>query len=190
MKSYVEEDRLGAFEALYMWSKGISSRTIAAVLSNKYDSVEGFDTMTKDISDLQIRGPSENLELTNEEVGVVVRDVFRKLQQTLLDKIIQNLAGLRESEKNLLLAIIRSSLIEKETIKTDDLKIAYNSIFGEIMKDRDLIETLLYIEKVGIIYCDRPYRGIDTIIIPEYIYSIQTQIEKKLPRVIITEEKE
>ena len=190
MKGYVDENKLGAFEALYMWSKGIGSKTIAGVLSNKYDSVEGFDMMTKDIGDLEIRGPSDNIELTNEEVGVVIREVFRKLQQPLLDKITQKLVALRESEKNLLLAMIRSSLFEKEAIKPDDLKIAYHAIFGQAMKGRDFREALLYLEKVGIIYCDRPYRGIETMIIPEYIYSIQTQIEEKLPKVIITEEKE
>jgi hypothetical protein len=190
MKSYVDENKLSAFQALYMWSKGISSKTIAGVLSNIYDSAEGLNTITADISGLQIRGPSESIELTNEEVGVVVRDVFRKLQQPLLDKITQNLVQLTESEKNLLLAMINSSLFEKETIKPDDLKLAYNAIFGQSMKDRDFTETLSYLEKLGIIYCDRSYRGIETIIIPEYIYSIQTQIEAKLPRVVTTEGKE
>jgi len=190
MKSYVDENKLSAFEALYMWSKGISSKTIAGVLSNMYDSVEGLDTITADINGLAIRGPSDNIELTNEEFGVVIRDVFHKLQQPLLDKITQNLVGLRESEKNLLLTMIRSSLFEKEAIKPEDLKIAYHAIFGEAMKDRDFMETLFYLEKIGIIYCDRAYRGIETIMIPEYIYCIQSQIEKKLPKVIITEEKE
>lgn len=190
MKNYVDENKLSAFEALYMWSKGISSKTIAGVLSSMYDSVEGLDTITADISGLAIRGPSDNIELTNEEFGVVIRDVFHKLQQPLLDKITQNLVGLRESEKNLLLAMIRSSLFEKEAIKPEDLKIAYHAIFGEAMKDRDFMETLFYLEKIGIIYCDRAYRGIETIMIPEYIYCIQSQIEKKLPKVIITEEKE
>jgi hypothetical protein len=190
MKSYVDENKLGAFQALYMWSKGISSKTIAGVLSNNYDSAEGLNTITADIvAGLQIRGPSDVVELTNEEVGGVIRDVFRKLQQPLIDGIIQNLVHLRKSEKNLLLAMFNSSLFEKETIKLDDLKLAYHAIFGQEMKDRDFMEALSYLERLGIIYCDRGYRGIETIIIPEYTYSIQTQIEAKLPKVIITEEK-
>jgi hypothetical protein len=58
------------------------------------------------------------------------------------------------------------------------------------MKDRDFEKALLYLEKIGIIYCDRTYRGIETIIIPEYVYSIESQIKAKLPKVIISEEKE
>jgi len=189
MKSYVDENKLSAFQALYMWSKGISSKTVAGVLSNSFDSAEGLNMITADITGLQIRGPSESIELTNEEVGVVIRDVFRKLQQPLLDRVTQNLVNLRESEKNLLLAMINSSLFEKETIKPDELKLAYHAIFGQEMKDRDFAEALSYLEKLGIIYCDRSYRGIETIMIPEYIYSIQTHIEAKLPKVIITEEK-
>ena len=190
MKGYADENKLSALEALYMWSKGISSTTIAGVLSNKYKSVEGLDTITADTSSLEIRGPSDRVELTNEEVGVVIRDVFRRLQQPLLDEITQHLVGLRESEKHLLLAMINSSLFEKEAIELDDLKIAYHAIFRQTMKDRDFRETLLYLERLGIIYCDRGYRGIEKIIIPEYIYSIQEQIEGKLPKVVITEEKE
>ena len=189
MKSYVDENKLSAFQALYMWSKGISPKTIAGVLSNFYNSVEGLDTITADNNALQIRGPSENIELTNEEVGVVIRDVFRKLQQPLIDKITQNLVQLTTWEKNLLLAMINSSLFEKETIKPDDLKLAYLAIFGQAMKDRDFTETLTYLEKLGIIYCDRGYRGIETIIIPDYMYSIQTNLMAKLPKVIVVEEK-
>ena len=191
IKSYVDENKLGAFEALYMWSKGMSSKTIAGILSNKYDSVEGFDVMTKDISDLEIRGPSDNTEKTNEEVGAVIRDVFRKLQQPLLDKTTENLVGLRKSEKYLLLAMIRSSLFEKETIRPDDLKLAYHSIFGKTMKDRNFRKTLSYLEKIGIIYCQRRYRDeIESIMIPDFIYSIEREIEAKLPEVFVAEEKE
>lgn len=186
MKSYSEEDKLSALEALYMWSKGIDSRTIAGVLSNKYGSVEGLDVITSDISSLEIRSPSERVELTNEEVGVVIRDNFHKLQQPLLDKTVENLATIRQSEKNLLLAMIRSSLFEREKIKLDDLKIAYHAIFGETIKERDLNKTLLYLEKVGVIYRERAYGN--EIIIPEYSYSIQPQIESKLPIVNITED--
>ena len=190
IKSYVDEDKFGAFEALYMWSKGINSRTIAGVLANKYDSVEGLNRITEDISNLEIRSPSENIELTNEEVGVVIRDVFRKLQQSLLDIVIQNLVGLRELDKDLLLAMTRSSLFEKQTIRFEELKLAYHSIFRESMKDRDFIETLVYLEKIGIIYCDRGLREIQSIIIPDFIYSIQSTIETKLPKVMITKETE
>ena len=185
MKSYSEEDKFSALEALYMWSKGIDSSTIAGVLSNKYGLVEGLDIITADISSLEIRGPSQSIELTNEEVGVVIRDTFRNLQQPILDKAVENLAAIGESEKNLLLAMIRSSLSEREKIKPDDLKIAYHAIFGETIKERDLNKTLLYLEKVGVIYRERTYGN--EIIIPEYFYSIQPQIEAKLPIVNITE---
>ena len=188
MKGYSDEGKLGALEALYMWSKGIDSRTIAGVLDNKYGSVEGLDRIMKDISSLEIRGPSESVELTNEEVGVVIRGAFRKLQQPLLDKAVENLATIGQAEKNLLLAMIRSSLSEREKIKPDDLKIASHAIFGETMKDRDLNKTLSYLERVGIIYRDRTYGN--EIIIPEYFYSIQSQIEAKLPYVEITEARE
>ena len=189
MKSYVDTNKLSAFEALYMWSKGISSTTIAGVLSNKYYSAEGFDIITADNSSLEIRGPSDRVELTNEEVGIVIRDEFRKHQQTLLDKITEKLALLNNSEKDLLLAMIRSSLFEKERIKLDEIKIAYSAIFGETIKDRELMEVLLTLEKIGIIYCERPpYGKTDTIIIPEYIYVIQSNIETKLPIVTINYE--
>ncbi|KPV61760.1 MAG: hypothetical protein AOA66_1730 [Candidatus Bathyarchaeota archaeon BA2] len=65
----------------------------------------------------------------------VIRDTFRKLQQPLLDKAVENLATIGQSEKNLLLAMIRSSLYEREKVKPDDLKIAYHAIFGETMKE-------------------------------------------------------
>ena len=188
MKGYSDEEKFGALEALYMWSKGIDSKTIAGVLSNKYGSVEGLDIIMADISSLEIRSPSVSVELTNEEVGVVVRDTFRKLQQPLLDKAVENLATIKQSEKNLLLTMIRSLLYEREKIKPDDLKIAYNAIFGETMKDRDFNKTLLYLEKVGVIYRERAYGN--EIIIPEYFYSIQPQIEAKLPHVEISEVKE
>jgi len=188
MKGYSDEGKLDALEALYMWSKGIDSRTIAGVLSNKYGSVEGLDTIIKDISDLEIRSPSESVELTKKEVGVVIRDTFRKLQQPLLDKTVQNLATLRQSEKNLLLAMVRSSLFEREKIKPNDLKIAYQAIFRETIKDRDFSETLSYLEKIGIVYHERTYGN--EIIVPEYVYSIQPQIEAKLPKVNIIEGEE
>lgn len=185
MKGYSDEEKFGALEALYMWSKGIDSKTIAGVLSNKHGSVEGLDTIMTDISSLEIRSSSESVELTNEEVGVVIRDTFRKLQQPLLDKAVENLATIGEPEKSLLLAMLRSSLFEKEKIKPEDLKLAYRSIFGEMMKDRDFGNTLSYLEKVGIIYCERTYGN--EITIPDYIYSIQPQIEAKSPQVVITE---
>ena len=190
MKSYADENKLGAFEAFYMWSKAVSSETIAGVLSNKYGTAEGFDMITADINSLGIRGPSERVELTNEEVGVVIRGAFRKNQQPLLDSIIRNLAMLGESEKHLLLAMINSSLFDNERIRMDDLKLAYRAIFGKTMKDRDLIGTLFVLEKVGVIYLERSYGRIENIIIPEHVYAIQSQIESKLPKVVISESEE
>ena len=191
LKSYVDENKLGAFEALYMWSIGIDSKTMAGVLSNKYGSVEGLDTILTDLNPLEIRGPSDRLEVTNEEVGTVIRDLFRKHQQQLLDKVTEKLATLALLHTDLLLAAIRSSLFEQGRIKLDELKLAYRAIFGTAIKDRDLKARLLYLEKVGILYCDRPYSGeIETIIIPEYIYSIQSHIQEKLRDVVITENKE
>ena len=191
MKSYVDENKFSAFQALYMWSKGLDSRTIAGVLGNQYGSIEGFDIITSDISSLEIRGPSHKIDLTNEEIGVVIRDVFIRHQQPLLDMITKKLAVIRTSEKELLLALIRSSLFEKETIKIEELKIAHHAIFGKVMKERYLMETLSYLEKRGVLYCVRPsYGKTESIIIPEYIYAIQSQIETKLPVVMITEENE
>lgn len=190
MKSYSEEEgKLGALEALYMWSKDIGSKTIAGVLSNRYGSTEGFSIMRNDLSSLEIKATSDRTEETSEEIEVVIRDVFRDLQQALLDKTAGKLATLGTTEKNLLLTLIRSSLFEKEKIKLDELKIAYHALFGQIMKDRELINALLHLEKVGIFYCERPYlrSPIDTIIIPSYIYSIQPQIEAKLEKVHFTE---
>lgn len=190
MRSYSEEDgKLSALEALFMWSRGIDSKTIGGVLTNKYDSIEGFTLMKNDLNSLEIRNPSDRTELTNEEVQVVIRDIFRTLQQALLDKATEKLAALGTTHKKLLLALIRGSLFEKEKIKLDELKIAYHALFGQIMRDRELINALLRLEKVGILYCERPYSAsqMDTIIIPSYIYSIQPQIEAKLPIVNITE---
>jgi len=189
MKSYIDDNKLGAFEAFYMWSKGTGSETIAGALGNKYGTTEGFDTVMADINSLGIRGPSERVESTNEEVGVVIRDVFRKLQQPLLDNISKNLVALTESEKHLLLGVINSSLFDNERIKLDDLKLAYRALFGKTMKDRDFINSLLLLERIGVIYYDRAYGGrIEMIIVPEYIYTLQPQIEAKLPKVTIAEE--
>ena len=191
MKSYIEENKLSAFEALYMWSKGINSTTIAGILHNKYNSVEGFDIITTDLNNFEIRGPSQNVELTNEEVGVVIRDVFSKHQQPLLDSITEKLALLRYSEKAILLALIRSTLFEKEKVSVDEINIAYGALYGETIKERFLMEIISYLENRGIIYCERvSYGRPKNILIPEYIYTIQDQIETKLPKVIITEEKE
>jgi len=190
MKSYADESKLGAFEAFYMWSKGISSETIAGFLSNKYGTAEGLQMITGDISSLGIRGPSDRVELTNEEVGVVIREVFRKQQQPLLDGIVQNLATLGESEKHLLLAMINSSLFDNERIRLDDLKLAYHAIFGKSLKERDFIGTLFLLERIGLIYLDRSYGRIENIIIPEHIYTIQSQIETKLPKIVISQSDE
>lgn len=191
IKSYVDENKFGAFEASYMWSIGIDSKNIAGVLSNRYDSVEGLDTILTDWNSLEIRSPSDRLETTNEELGVVIRELFRKNQQPLLDKTIKNLATIAPLHRDLLLAIIRSSLFEQGRIRLDELKLAYRAIFDRAIKDRDLGGALLYLEKVGVLYCDRAYSGeIQTIIIPEYVYSIQSHIEAKLPDVVFTEKKE
>lgn len=192
MKGY-SEDKLSALEALYMWSRGIDSKTIGGVLGNKYESTEGFNIMKNDLSSMDIKGRSDLTELTNEQVEVVIGDIFRTLQQALLDKTIENLATLGMKENNVLLALIRSALFEREKIKLDELKIAYHAIFGQVMRDFDLINVLLSLEKIGIFYCERPYSAnlrMDTIIIPSFIYSIQSQIEAKLRKVIISNEEE
>lgn len=87
--------------------------------------------------------------------------------------------------------MINSSLFDNERIKIDDLKLAYRAIFGKTLKDRDLIETLLSLERIGLIYLDRsPYSRMENIIIPEHVYTIQSQIESKLPKVVISESEE
>lgn len=189
MKGYCEEGKLGALEALYMWSRGIDTQTIASVLNNKYDSTEGFSTMKSDLNELEIQNRSSYTELTNESIDMVIGDVFRKLQQVLLDKVTENLATISSIHKGLLLTMIRSSLFEKERIRLDELKIAYHAIFGETMRDFELVDALLYLEKVGVFYCERPRSGsqIETIIIPNYIYAVRPQIEGKLPSVHIAE---
>ena len=191
IKNYIDNEKLDAFEALYMWSKGIRSETIAGVLGNKYGTTEGFDIIMTDINSLGIRSPSDRVELTNEEVGVVIREKFRKFQQPLLDSISEKLALLKEPEKCLLLAMINSSLFDNERIRLDELNLAYRAIFRKTMKDRDLINSLLQLERIGIIYCERGYGGrIEEIIVPEYIYALQSQIESKLPKVVISEGEE
>ena len=78
MRGYIDdEQKISAFEALYMWSKGISSTSIAGVLRNKYDSIEGYDLMRSDIDGLEITRPNQNIDPANEELGVVIRDVLR-----------------------------------------------------------------------------------------------------------------
>ena len=191
MRGYIDDEKkISAFEALYMWSKGISSTSIAGVLRNKYDSIEGYNLMRSDIDGLEITRPNQNVDPAKEEVGVVIRDVFHKHKQPLLDKITEKLAILRNPELELLLTMIRSSLFEKDKINTDELKLSYNALFGQGIKYRELKNILRQLEKKGIIYCERPSFGeTETIIIPDYIYSIQYEIEKKLPTVTITEEK-
>ena len=56
MKVYIDDGKqISAFEALYMWSKGKNSATIAGFLLNKYNSVEGLDSITSDLNNLDIK---------------------------------------------------------------------------------------------------------------------------------------
>lgn len=191
MRSYIDDDtKISAFEALYMWSKGISSTSIAGVLRNKYNSIEGYHLMRTGLDGLEITRPNQNVEPADEEVGVVIRDIFHKNKQPLLDKITEKLAMLQNPERALLLTMIRSSLFEKDKIKTDELKLSYNALFGQGIKNRELNKILEDLERKGIIYCERPSYGDIEIIIPDYIYSIQYEIEKKLPTVTINDEKD
>lgn len=193
IKGYVDENKVAVFEAMYMWSIGLNSQTIAGILNNKYSSSEALEMILNDLSQLEIRGPSERVEVTNEEVGTVIRETFRRNHQVLIDKIISEcLPSLSELDINMLLVIIRSSLFERgRGIKLDDIKLAYQSLFGEKIKDRNLNKALLALERAGILYCERNYAGgIESIMIPEFVYSIEENLKAKLPNVSFSKGKE
>lgn len=182
MRDYLKDDKeISAFEALYMWSNGLSSQTIAGVLRNKYDSTEGHELMLAALEALEVEKPNQNVEPANEGVGVVIIDVFNKNKQLFLDKIAEKLTFLTEPEKELLFTMTRSSLFDKARIDSDELKLSYNALYGMSIKHRDLINILRDLEKKGIIYCERPsYGNKEIVIIPDYVFSIQADIEATL----------
>jgi len=75
---YLSEKKLACLEALYMWSKGIQSDTIASVMRNRYET-EGeasYPAIVTDLSTLKVTSTSESTEDTKEYISRIIEDIF------------------------------------------------------------------------------------------------------------------
>jgi hypothetical protein len=184
MERYLSEKKLDNLEALYMWSKGIPPVTIAPVLRNKYGSDVAYSNIVNDLSQLKITSQNDSTEDTRESINMAIDDVFRtKCVDDFLDQIRENYKIISEEGKMLLLALARSGLFTKGDIKSDELKLAYRSLFKEIPSEFSLNTILRHLEKIGLLYMERAsYRAeVEQIRIPSYVYAILPEIEAKLP---------
>jgi len=89
----------------------------------------------------------------------------------------------------MLLALIRSELFMKGEVSLDESRLSYRTLFKETLSDFSLNTGLRHLEKIGVLFCERPaYRSdIDRIKVPSYVYDILTELEEKLPHVGIAE---
>jgi hypothetical protein len=191
IERYLSEKKLDNLEALYMWSKGIPPVTIAPVLRNKYGSDVAYSNIVNDLSQLKITRENDSTEDTRESINMAIDDVFRtKCVDNFLDQIRENYKIVSEEGKMLLLALTRSGLFTKGDIKSDELKLAYRSLFKEIPSEFSLNTVLRHLEKIGLLYMERAsYRAeVEQIKIPSYVYAILPEIEAKLPSVEFSSE--
>ena len=189
IERYLSEKKLDHLEALYMWSKGISSTTIAPVLRIKYGSDVGYAAVTDDLSNLKITRNDENAEDTKEPINLVIENIFSlKCMPEMLDQIRENYKVVPPRAKDLLLVLTRSGLFAQGEIDLKDLRLAYHALFNKSLDDFTLSETITDLERIGVVYGDRGPRGeIDRIRIPKFVYALLREIEAKLPRVEFTE---
>jgi hypothetical protein len=191
MERYLSEKKLDHLEALYMWSKGISPITIAPVLRNKYGSDAAYSNIVNDLSQLKITRENDSTEDTRESINMAIDDVFRtKCVDDFLDQIRENYKIVSEESKMLLLALTRSGLFTKGDVKSDELKLAYRSLFKQVPSEFSLNTVLRNLEKIGLLYMERAsYRAeVEQIRIPSYVYAILPEIEAKLPSVEFSSE--
>lgn len=189
IERYLSENKLDHLEALYMWSKGIPSTTIAPVLRTKHGSDVGYTAVIDELSNLKITRNDENAEDTKEPINLIIENIFSlKCMPELLDQISEKYKVVPPRAKYLLLALIRSGLFAQGEIDLKELRLAYHTLFNKPLDDFTLSETITDLERIGIVYGDRGPRGdIDKIRIPKYTYALLPEIEAKLPRVEITE---
>lgn len=190
MERYLSEKKLDSLDALYLWSKGISSFTIAPVLRNRYGSDGAYTSLVNDLSQLKITGVNDTTEDTRESINTTIEDVFRsKCIDAFLDQIRENYKAINPQGKMMLLALIRSGLFMKGEVSLDEFRLSYRTLFKETLSDFSLNTTLRHLEKIGVLFGERPaYRSdIDRIKVPSYVYAILTELEEKLPHVGIAE---
>lgn len=189
VERYLSEKKLDQLEALYMWSKGMSSTTIAPLLRTKYGSDVGYINVNDDLSNLKITRNDENAEDTNEPINMIIENLFSlKCVNELLDQITQKYGAIPQRAKYLLLALIRSGLFAQREIDLEKILLAYHTLFDISLDDFTLRAAITDLEKIGILYGNRSHRGeIDKVIIPKYVYGILPQLDAKLPIVNITE---
>ena len=188
MEGYLTEKKLDHLEAFYMWSKGITSMTIAPFLRIKYGSDIGYTTVIDDISKLKITRNDENAEDTQEPINMIIENIFNlKCLPDMLDQITEKYKVVTPRAKYLLLALIRSGLFEQGEIDLKLLQLAYQGLFGKPLDNYTLSQTITDLERIGIVYGDRTYRGaMEKIRIPKFVYALLPEIEAKLPHVEIT----
>jgi hypothetical protein len=191
IERYLKEKKFANLEALYMWSRGISSTTIAPLLRIKYGDDAGYVNLVDELSNLKITRNNEDTEDTKESVNVIIDNLFSlKCVNELLDQVTEKFKVVPLRAKYLLLVLVRSGLFAKGEIELKELQLAYNTLFNKPIDDFTLKETITDLEKIGILYGNTSYSGqVDKVIIPKYIYGIMPQIEAKLPHVVITEGK-
>ena len=192
LEGYLTEKKLDHIEALYMWSKGITSTTIAPFLRIKYGSDIGYTTVIDDLSKLKITRNDENAEDTQEPINTIIENIFNlKCLADMLDQITEKYKVVTPRAKRLLLALTRSGLFARGEIDLKELRLVYHALFGKPLDDFTLNQTITDLERIGIVYGVRAYRGgIEKIRIPKFIYALLPEIEAKLPDVDTDVEKE
>lgn len=193
MERYLSEKKLDSLDALYLWSRGVSSFTIAPVLRNKYGSDGAYTSLVNDLSQLKITSVNDTTEDTRESINTTIEDVFRsKCIDAFLDQIRENYKAINPQGKMMLLALIRSGLFTQGEITLDSLKLAYRTLINEIPSDYSLNTTLRHLEKIGVLFAERSsYRAEpDKIKIPSYVYAILSELQAKLPTFGLTETSE
>jgi hypothetical protein len=193
MNTYLNDKKLDCLEALYLWSKGMPSSTIAPLLRIKYGVDTGYITITNDLSSLKITRETEQTEDTKEPINMVIENIFSlKCVPEFLDAITEKSKVMTERSKYLMTTLLRSGLFERGEIKPEEVLLAYHSLFGQPLTAFVFREALTDLERLGVVYCMRSTygEGVEKIVVPRYVFGILPQIESKLPKVDITEGKE
>jgi len=181
-----EPMKLACLEALYMWSKGIPSDTIASVMRNRYES-EGeasYPTVVTDLSTHKVTSTSELTEDTREYVSRIIEDIFTspKCIEIVLDNIREKLKAISDDGKRLLLPLIRSGLFQKGEATGGELQLIYRTLYREIPSDYFLNNAIKHLEKIGLLYRERAYGDEIKIKIPRHLHALLPEIETKIEK--------
>jgi hypothetical protein len=185
IERYLSEKKLACLEALYMWSKGISSDTIASVLRNRHEN-EGdvaYPTIIGDLSGLKITSTSDSTEDTREPVSRIIEDIFTaKCVDIVFDRIRENLKVISPEGKKVLVPLLRSGLFLKGEINGEELRLVYRTLYNETPNEFSLNIAIKHLEKIGLLYRERTYRDEIKIKVLSYVYALLPEIEAKLEK--------